>query len=64
MSPFSSSGHVNCRSNSYAYDRLSRLGFELVPRATFSLRDSASLPWCKQMLFVFRRVASCANEGA
>ena len=50
-------GHINCRPNSYVYERFQRRGFELWPEATFDLRESVEddVRYFRGALLVFRR---------
>ena len=50
-------GHVNCQTNGYVIGEIENRGFSLNENLTNRLRDSSSLSWFKNTLFVFDRVS-------
>jgi hypothetical protein len=50
-------GHVNCRNNSYIVNKLKELSYEYDIPATNQMRQAAILPWFKETVMVFRRIA-------
>lgn len=48
-------GHVNCQTNDYIIDEITKRNFTLHKDNTNRLREASSLPWFKNTLFVFSR---------
>lgn len=49
-------GHVNCRPNSYVKEKFALFGYENDLEAETKMRESATLPWFKNTIMVFRKV--------
>jgi hypothetical protein len=47
-------GHVNCQTNEYIIEQMRQRTYELDEKWTDRLRKSASLPWFKNTLMLFR----------
>lgn len=51
------SGHVNCRNNDYVIDQMEQRGFAHNAKASVHLRERATLPWFKNTIMVFQKLA-------
>ena len=57
-------GHVNCRNNDEATERICRRGFTLLEAETRAARGVITdLPWFRDTLLVFARSASTLSQG-